>query len=125
MLAVRRSGRDTQLCLIRRKGSQAWGIPKGFIDPGDTAEEAALTEALEEAGLEGDIVGHSIGTYEYEKRGDDYTVAVYVMRVLHQQRRWPEVSFRERKWWPLPDAIARLAKHPVRPLLNRLPRARV
>jgi ADP-ribose pyrophosphatase YjhB (NUDIX family) len=42
VIAVRRNG-VPELCLIRRKDSDKWGIPKGFIDPGDSPEEAALT----------------------------------------------------------------------------------
>ena len=45
VIAVRRRARDVEVCLIRRRYSARWGVPKGFIDPGDTPEEAALTEA--------------------------------------------------------------------------------
>ena len=50
-IAVRRNGDRVQVCLIRRKGSRKWGIPKGQVDPGDTHEETALNEAWEEAGI--------------------------------------------------------------------------
>lgn len=67
VIAVRRDGEGVKVCLIRRKDSEKWGIPKGFIDRGDTAEQAALNEACEEAGLRGRIMGGSVGSYDYEK----------------------------------------------------------
>lgn len=116
----RASGQGVQLCLIRRKDSSKWGIPKGFIDSGDTPEQAALKEASEEAGLSGSLIGASIGTYEYKKMGTRLTVAVFVMAVLEEQPTWQEMSFRERRWLPLDQASVLLEDHRVWPLLDRL-----
>ena len=110
-----------EVCLIRRKDSTSWSIPKGFIDPGDTAEEAALTEAHEEAGLQGRLLGGPIGTYRYQKGNALLTVAVFVMEVLAEERWWDEMSFRERRWYSLEESRTLLADHPVRHLLDRLP----
>lgn len=118
-IAVRRSARDLEVCLIRRKGSKAWGIPKGVVDRGDTHEETALNEAWEEAGLRGRLIGDPIGTYEYEKWDRTLTVAVYVMEVLDQADTWEEAEFRERRWTSFAKAASRLTRHPVRPLLDR------
>ena len=56
VIALRRTDDLVHMCLIRRKGSRKWGIPKGFVDASDTPEEAALNEACEEAGLTGHLV---------------------------------------------------------------------
>ena len=108
------------MCLIRRKGSSKWGIPKGFIDRGDTPEQAALNEAFEEAGLSGHLIGDSIGTYEYEKAGRPLTVAVFLMAVLEEQSAWQEMSFRERRWLSVEEASSLLEGHRVWPLLDVL-----
>jgi phosphohistidine phosphatase len=120
VLAVRKIGAIPKICLIRKNDSAEWGIPKGLIDPGDTAEEAALKEAWEEAGIIGRLVGASIGTYAYEKWGATLRVAVYRMKVLDESASWPEMRFRERSWSSMTEAASRLALHPVRPLLDRL-----
>jgi phosphohistidine phosphatase len=118
-IAIRRKGNTLQVCLIRRRGTSNWGIPKGTIEVGDTAEETALNEAWEEAGLRGTLLGRSIGTYEYRKWNADLTVAVFLMQVLEQDSDWQEAHFRERCWTSLDEAAMMLADHPVRPLLDR------
>jgi 8-oxo-dGTP pyrophosphatase MutT (NUDIX family) len=109
-----------EVCLIRRKDSETWGIPKGFIDPGDSHEQAALKEAVEEAGLRGQILGDVVGTYDYEKRGAPFTVALYVMKVVKEQKDWREMSFRERRWFTLEEGAVLLTSHPVWPLWDRI-----
>lgn len=107
-----------EICLIRNKGGKKWKIPKGFVDPGETSEQAALKEAREEAGLAGRLVGSAIGSYEYEKWGYELTVSVYWMEVISQEDEWEESRLRERDWFPVASAFSMLRKHPVRPLLD-------
>ena len=75
-IPIRRAGRALQICVIRRKDANKWGIPKGLVDPGDTHEQTALNEAWEEAGINGRLLGAAIGTYRYRKWGTRLTVAV-------------------------------------------------
>lgn len=47
--------RDDQVLLVRRKsvhGSGTWSTPGGHLDPGETLEECAAREAVEETGIE-------------------------------------------------------------------------
>ena len=120
VIAVRRTGDDVEVCLIRRKESRGWGIPKGTVERGDTHEETAMNEAWEEAGVKGRLVGGAVGTYEYEKWDQDLVVAVYVMDVTEQHDDWEERHFRDRTWASLGEAAAMLADHPVVPLLQRV-----
>jgi 8-oxo-dGTP pyrophosphatase MutT (NUDIX family) len=120
VVAVRRGHDGVDVCLIRRKGSAKWAIPKGFIDRGDTPEQAALNEALEEAGLKGELLDGAVGTYEYEKWSAPLTVAVYVMVVLEEQADWMEMTFRERSWRSVDEAAVLLANHPVLAMWERV-----
>jgi 8-oxo-dGTP pyrophosphatase MutT (NUDIX family) len=54
----RRRGQRIEVCLIATAGRTRWQLPKGRIEPGETKEEAALREVLEETGLEGKIEEH-------------------------------------------------------------------
>ena len=120
VLAIRRGHDGLEVCLIRRKDSEKWGIPKGFIDRGDSPEQAALNEAFEEAGLKGHLIGDAIGTYEYKKWSAPLDVAVYVMEVQEEQEHWREIRFRERSWHSLDEAAVLLASHPVWTLWDRV-----
>ena len=117
VIAFRRKKEGVEVCLIRNKDTTKWKIPKGFIDAGETAEEAALKEAREEGGLKGRLVGDTIGSFEYEKWDLELTVAVYLMEVSGQDTEWDESTVRERYWAPLDAAFELLKKHPVQPLL--------
>jgi 8-oxo-dGTP pyrophosphatase MutT (NUDIX family) len=44
-------GRDRRVLLLRRADEGTWGFPKGKIEPGESPEEAAVREVLEETGL--------------------------------------------------------------------------
>jgi 8-oxo-dGTP pyrophosphatase MutT (NUDIX family) len=109
-----------QVCLIRKKNSAKWGIPKGYIERGDNHTQAALAEADEEAGLDGRLAGDIIGTYEYVKGTLRLTVAVYVMEVLEERTTWREMRWRERRWYSIEEASALLTGHQVWALYDRI-----
>ncbi len=90
--------RRGRVCLITSRNGKRWVIPKGWIDPGQTAGETALQEAWEEAGLVGALQREPIGTYLYEKDGNKYHVTVFVMKVTEVEQDWPERALRERSW---------------------------
>ena len=118
VIPFRRKKEGIQVCLIRNKGGKKWKIPKGFVDPGETVQQAALKEAWEEAGLSGHLSGGTIGSYEYEKWGTELSVSIFLMEVIEQEDEWEESRFRERRWFSTDDALEMLKKHPIKPLLD-------
>jgi 8-oxo-dGTP pyrophosphatase MutT (NUDIX family) len=90
--------RRGRVCVIQSRNGKRWVIPKGWIEPGQTAGETALQEAWEEAGLTGALEREPLGSYLYEKEGQRYHVTVFVMKVTTVAQDWPERSFRERSW---------------------------
>lgn len=113
-------GRVLELALITSSRGGRWGIPKGNIERGERARESAVREALEEAGLVGDLVGPRLGSFRYEKRGRARSVAVYLLRVTRELPRWSEDDLRRRKWLRLDKALDRLHSRELRRLLGSL-----
>lgn len=72
---------DGGIVLTRRAiepGYGKWTFPGGFVDRGETVEDAARREALEEAGVEIEV-GEIVGLYSYEDQVP--VIAVFSGRV--------------------------------------------
>jgi 8-oxo-dGTP pyrophosphatase MutT (NUDIX family) len=101
---------EPEFCLITSTRTGRWGFPKGIIDPGETAEEAAVREAHEEAGVRGGIVGPPLGAYFDEKWGTKLHVTVFLMEVDRVDAHWSEESARKRRLCNAEEARELLAK---------------
>ena len=51
--------------LILRKQNGEWVMPKGHVDPGERAEEAAVREVFEETGVRAKVIGE-VGQTQYQ-----------------------------------------------------------
>ena len=90
--------RNGRICLVTSRSAKRWVIPKGLIEPGQSAGETALQEAWEEAGLAGLLEPEPIGSFLYEKYGGTCHVTVFRMHVSEVAQDWPEREFRQRSW---------------------------
>ncbi len=70
-----------RVLLVHRPRYDDWGLPKGKADKGETSEETAIREVLEEAGHHCRIVA-PIGTSRYRIDGGVKEVDWYAMRPL-------------------------------------------
>ena len=96
-------------------------VPKGIKDPGLSPRESAAKEALEEAGVEGEVAETELGSYTCEKWGATCTVAVYPMKVTRviAEDEWEE-RHRGREWVTPDVAASRLKQKELRPLVKKL-----
>jgi len=97
-----------KVVVITARGSKRWIIPKGSIDWELSAQESAAKEALEEAGIKGEVLPDEIGTYTYEKLGGSYKVRLYHMEVTKLKNQWDEKHFRKRKLLTPKQAIKKV-----------------
>lgn len=119
VIAFREGDAGIEICLISKKDSTKWGIPKGIVDPGHTLAETALNEAHEEAGLQGELLGDPVGSYILEKWETRFRVSVFLMKVTSEDEAWEEDFFRARHWVTPHEALRRLRNHNCRPVLER------
>ena len=110
--------RDGRVCLVTSRSRARWVFPKGRIEVRQTAAQAGLVEAWEEAGLRGDVVGEAVGTYRYEKRGRLHHVTVFVMRVDAETDDFPEFGQRTREWLTPDAALARLEEPELKDIVR-------
>jgi 8-oxo-dGTP pyrophosphatase MutT (NUDIX family) len=106
---------------VDRRGRLLWSLPKGHIEHGETAEQAALREVAEETGISGEILAE-LGTIEYSFVTDDRrvhkTVRHYLMRATGGELSDADVEVSEVAWVPLPDLRHQLAYPDERGLVD-------
>lgn len=101
-----------QVLLVTSSSGRKWVIPKGICEPGLTPQASAAQEALEEAGVTGQIEDGCIARYAHAKWGATCCVAVYPLAVtgILSGRQWGE-RHRRRKWLSPRQAAAQVS-HP-------------
>ena len=108
-----------KFCMITSKAKKAWIFPKGTVDGDETIEETALKEALEEAGLRGELDPMPLGSFSRTKSGCEIHTYVYLMRVDGVEEVWPELDERSRRWRSAEKAMEKLGKPYLAPYLER------
>jgi 8-oxo-dGTP pyrophosphatase MutT (NUDIX family) len=114
-LPFRMSG-GLMVLLQTSRDTGRWVLPKGWLMKKEKPYSAARREALEEAGVIGQIAKRSIGAFHYEKRltGGATVICevhVYALAVQGQRKRWPERRMRTQRWFT-PHEAAEVVEEP-------------
>lgn len=115
-------GRVAFLLITTRKTGR-WIFPKGGIEPELSPWESAAQEALEEAGVIGDISTTPIGSYRASTGGSGAAlvdVDLYPLKVTRQLDEWDEKRQRMRHWATLGEAKRLLADRSLGKLAERV-----
>jgi 8-oxo-dGTP diphosphatase len=102
--------RDGKVAVVHRDRYDDWSLPKGKLDAGESFEEAALREVLEETGLECEL-GRELEPVSYvDQKGRPKLVRYWLMEVTGGDfEANDEVD--EMRWLPLAQA-AELLSYP-------------
>ncbi|MGO9196972.1 MAG: NUDIX hydrolase [Acidimicrobiales bacterium] len=99
-----------EVALIHRPEQGDWTLPKGKLEPGETATDCALREVREETGLECTL-GRFVGQVEYRDRRDRPKIVEYWLMQPHGGDFEASAEVDELRWVALGDA-ARLLSYP-------------
>ena len=109
-----------QILVITSRKKGHWTLPKGTKEPHLSPQDSAAKEALEEAGIKGEVAEQPLGKFQYGKWDRICTVEVYLMAVKKVLKVWAEDN-RSREWVSLDEAVARLHHRGLKRLLRCLP----
>ncbi|MEI9993509.1 MAG: NUDIX hydrolase [Rhizomicrobium sp.] len=110
-----------EILLITTRRTRRWIVPKGWPIEGLTPAATAAREALEEAGISGEVDTDALGSFSYLKElrsglSVPCRVDVFPLKVTRQRKTWAEKEAREARWLPATEA----AKAVMEPGLKRL-----
>jgi 8-oxo-dGTP pyrophosphatase MutT (NUDIX family) len=112
---------------VDRRGRLLWSLPKGHLEAGESAQQAAVREVHEETGIAGSVVG-KLGVIDFwfvaEGRRVHKTVHHFLLLAddpVHGLALSDEdIEVSEVAWVPLADVPGRLAYADERRLLARV-----
>jgi 8-oxo-dGTP pyrophosphatase MutT (NUDIX family) len=110
-----------EIALVTTSNGKRWSVPKGSIDEGERPRDAAIREAVEEAGLKGLVARKPLGRYRHSSDRGPCRVEVYVMRVTRVLEHWLEDKVRRRRWMKT-QAAAACVREELQPFFQDLER---
>lgn len=103
-------------------GSRVLGLPKGHVDPGESAPQAARREVREETGIEAELVAE-LGELRYWYRRAGRTipksVAFYLFRYVGGDTADHDAEVEEARWISLAEARTALSYAGEREMVER------
>jgi len=116
---VLRQAEPPLIAVVRLRKRNEWVLPKGKLDDGETARDAAEREVLEETGHEV-CVHEFLGTLVYESGGRSKVVHYWRMETSGGQVYELMDDVRAVDWLPLDAAVERLSRSYERAFLEHV-----
>src|SRR5262249_51800028 len=115
----RTTPRGEEVMVVYRKRHQDWTLPRGKVRDGESFQEAAVREVLEETGCSCSI-GSYLGTISYSDKGVPKVVLFWKMSVVDDKGARTNEEIGEAAWLQIPAAIERLTHPQEKALLSRM-----
>jgi 8-oxo-dGTP diphosphatase len=112
-VVYRKSKGKIEFLVVQHSGHYHWVLPKGWIDPGETKEQAAIREVKEEAGVEVEL-GEYLGEFaifytnpakEKVRKTSHFFLMRYTSGDPGKELGWEMKDF---AWLPAEEAIEKL-----------------
>src|SRR6266571_6845509 len=96
-----------EVMIVYRKRHQDWTLPRGKVKDGESFQEAAMRQVLEETGCSCRI-GNYLGTISYSDKGVPKVVLFWKMTLIEDKGLTDNEDIGQALWLQLPAAIERL-----------------
>jgi len=108
-----------RIAVVRLRREKIWALPKGKLNPGEHARDAAKREVLEETGH--DVSVHDfLGSLAYRVDGKMKIVQFWLMRAHGSQVRELMDDVKTVKWLPWKQAVETLTREHEKIFLARV-----
>lgn len=118
-----------EVLLVSSRDTGRWIIPKGWPSKRMTDSAAAAREAKQEAGVIGKISPAIFGSYRYRKIEQTSVrlieVAVYLLWVNKEKKRWREQEQRHRQWFDIATASRKVREPRLKLLIAGIPASQI
>jgi 8-oxo-dGTP diphosphatase len=115
----RSTPRGDEVMVVYRKRHQDWTLPRGKVKDGESFQDAAMRQVLEETGCSCRI-GNYLGTISYSDQGVPKVVLFWKMTLVEDKGITGNEEIGQALWLQLPAAIERLTHAQEKALLSRL-----
>ncbi len=120
----KKEGNRWKICLIAKRGKKVWALPKGRVAAGETLEETAYREILEETGHEVEVQDliDEIDYYFYYKENKTFyhkRVSFFMLKLLRENVKERDQEADDVKWFDLGQAKKRLTYLNERKVLRK------
>ncbi|MEZ5361297.1 MAG: NUDIX domain-containing protein [Bryobacterales bacterium] len=117
MLWRERDGAREVALIYRERYGGEWSLPKGKLEKGESFEDAAVREILEETACHAEIE-EFLASLDYRVKGKPKVVLFYCMRVLEERLFQPSAEIQALEWLEPETALERLAHGQERKVLR-------